>query len=180
MSSARGLPTPSPATITVNVLAGLAGSDRLSGMGGNDVLIGGAGADVLDGGSGTDTAGFFHQRCAGASRAWRRGQQLAATRRGDTFNSIEKFVGTAGADVFDGSASLTGFSADGGGGADTMIGGHGNDVLSLGGGAAAVAVFLRLRQQAERSRAATGMTKSPAMMPTMKRTVARAMISFSV
>lgn len=67
--------------------------------------------------------------------------------QGDTFISIEKFVGTAGADVFDGSASLTSFSADGGGGADTMLGGPGNDTLSIGGAAAAVAGFAALEEE---------------------------------
>jgi Ca2+-binding RTX toxin-like protein len=124
-----------------NMLAGLAGNDTLRGMGGNDVLVGGVGADVLDGGTGTDTADYstsvnpVHLLLGGVSSG--------GDAQGDTFISIEKFVGTAGADVFDGSASLTGFSADGGGGGDTMIGGHGDDVLSLG-AAAAVAGFAAL------------------------------------
>ncbi len=128
-----------------NVLAGLAGNDTLRGMGGNDILIGGIGADVLDGGSGTDTADYstsvapVHLVLGGVS--------TGGDAQGDTFISIENFVGTAGADVFDGSASLTGFSADGGGGADSMFGGHGNDVLSLGGGAAAVAGFAALQSE---------------------------------
>ena len=126
---------------SVNVLAGLAGNDKLYGMGGNDILIGGIGADVLDGGTGTDTADYstsvnpVHLLLGGVSSG--------GDAQGDTFIAIEKFVGTAGADVFDGSASLTGFSADGGGGGDTMIGGHGDDVLSLG-AAAAVASFAAL------------------------------------
>ncbi|RCW83047.1 calcium-binding protein [Phyllobacterium bourgognense] len=127
----------------VNVLAGLAGNDKLYGMGGNDVLIGGAGADVLDGGSGTDTADYSTS-AAPVHLLLGGGVSSGGDAAGDTFKSIEKFVGTAGADVFDGSASLTGFSVDGGGGADTMIGGHGNDHLSIGGAAAAVAGFSAL------------------------------------
>jgi Ca2+-binding RTX toxin-like protein len=127
-----------------NVLAGLAGADKLYGLAGDDILVGGIGADVLDGGAGTDTADYstsaapVHLVLGGAS--------TGGDAQGDTLISIEKLVGTAGADVFDGSASLTGFSADGGGGADTMTGGKGNDVLSIG-GAALAAGFAALQEE---------------------------------
>jgi Ca2+-binding RTX toxin-like protein len=127
----------------VNVLAGLAGNDKLFGMGGNDVLVGGVGADVLDGGAGTDTADY--STSASPVHLVLGGVSSGGDAAGDTFISIENFVGTAGADVFDGSASLTGFSADGGGGADSMFGGHGNDRLSLG-GAALAAGFAALQE----------------------------------
>jgi Ca2+-binding RTX toxin-like protein len=119
----------------VNVLAGLAGKDTLRGMGGNDTLIGGAGADVLDGGTGTDTADY--STSANPVHLVLGGVSSGGDAAGDTLISIENFVGTAGADIFDGSASLTGFSADGGGGADSMFGGRGNDHLSIGGAALA-------------------------------------------
>lgn len=128
-----------------NVLAGLAGNDKLYGMGGDDVLIGGAGADELYGGDGTDTADY--STSANPVHLVLSGGSTGGDAQGDTFISIEKFVGTAGADVFDGSASLTGFFADGGGGADSMFGGPGDDVLSIGGAAAAVAGFAALEEE---------------------------------
>ena len=78
---------------SVNVLAGLAGNDTLRGMGGNDVLVGGVGADVLDGGTGVDTADYststapVHLLLGGVSSG--------GDAQGDTFISIEKFVGMA-------------------------------------------------------------------------------------
>ncbi|MBB3233268.1 calcium-binding protein [Phyllobacterium endophyticum] len=127
-----------------NVLAGLAGADKLYGMAGDDILVGGIGADVLDGGSGIDTADY--STSAAPVHLVLGGVSTGGDAQGDTLISIEKLVGTAGADVFDGSSSITGFSANGGGGADTMIGGHGNDTLSLG-GAAAVAAFAALQEE---------------------------------
>ena len=127
-----------------NVLAGLADNDKLYGMGGNDVLIGGAGADELYGGDGLDTADY--STSASPVHLLLGGVSSGGDAAGDTFKSIEKFVGTAGADVIDGSASIAGFTADGGGGADTMIGGHGDDHLSIG-GAAAVAGFAALQDE---------------------------------
>ncbi|TXR47558.1 calcium-binding protein [Phyllobacterium endophyticum] len=127
-----------------NVLAGLAGADKLYGMAGDDILVGGIGADVLDGGSGIDTADY--STSAAPVHLVLGGVSTGGDAQGDTLISIEKLVGTAGADVFDGSSSLTGFSADGGGGADTMLGGHGDDTLSIGGAAAAVAGFAALQE----------------------------------
>ncbi len=146
-------------------------------MGGNDILIGGIGADVLDGGSGTDTADY--STSAAPVHLVLGGVSTGGDAQGDTFISIENFVGTAGADVFDGSASLTGFSADGGGGADSMFGGHGNDVLSLGGGAAAVASFAALQAEGGTLDGGDGNDEITGDEADNKRTVARAMISFS-
>jgi Ca2+-binding RTX toxin-like protein len=125
-----------------NILAGLAGNDILNGGKGDDILIGGAGADALNGGNGFDTADY--STSAAPIRLILGGSaSTGGDAAGDTFISIENFVGTAGADVFDGSTSLTGFSVDGGGGNDTLTGsngddteddGDGDDLMSGGGG----------------------------------------------
>ncbi len=135
-----------PTRSSANILAGLGGNDHLKGMGGNDILVGGLGADILDGGTGIDTANY--STSAAPVNLVLGGVSSGGDAAGDTFISIEKFVGTAGADVIDGSASTTGFSVDGGGGGDSITGGQGDDQLSLGGSAAlALAGFQALAEE---------------------------------
>ncbi len=80
-----------------NKLAGFAGNDEILGLGGNDTIIGSAGADKIDGGVGFDTV-----ICDDAIRAQVRGlpgnvlQIILGTGQvqGDTYISIEKFIGS--------------------------------------------------------------------------------------
>ncbi|HZO45672.1 MAG TPA: calcium-binding protein [Xanthobacteraceae bacterium] len=133
-----------------DVLFGYGGNDFLFGDAGNDTLIGGAGADALNGGAGFDTASY-------ASAATSVYVNLATNTgvygdaQGDTFNSIEKIVGSSNDDwlvandtgvVFEGGAGhdylLGGAGLDalnGGAGSDTLEGGRGFDVLTGGEGA---------------------------------------------
>jgi Ca2+-binding RTX toxin-like protein len=121
-----------------DVLFGYGGDDLLFGEMGNDTLIGGAGADLLDGGEGFDTASY----ASSTSSVY---VNLAANTgaygdaQGDTFNSIEKVIGSNYTDVlvandagvvFEGGAGhdyLTG-----GAGVDNLIGGAGDDTLQGG------------------------------------------------
>ncbi|GGF78213.1 hypothetical protein GCM10007301_42750 [Azorhizobium oxalatiphilum] len=117
-----------------NVLLGGAGDDHLSGAGGNDELTGGAGADVLDGGSGLDWALYASTdgtASAGAvSVNLLLGMGTGGDAEGDTFTGIENVRGTEYADT------LIGDDADnvleGGGGADDISGGAGNDSIIIG------------------------------------------------
>lgn len=121
-----------------NVITGGSGADTLSGLGGddtligglgNDILYGGAGADVLDGGAGTDTASY-------ATASARVTIDLAGgvstgDAAGDTFISIEAFVGSTLNDTF-----------VSGSGAENFNGGTGTDTVSYAASTAAVNVNL--------------------------------------
>jgi Ca2+-binding RTX toxin-like protein len=132
-----------------DTLIGTAGDDSLMGLGGADILIGGAGADALNGGSGEDTADYSTSGAAItldlASSANNSGDAV-----GDTFTSIERFIGTDFGDTLTGSNAsqklfggagqdiLSGAGGsdylDGGDGDDTVDGGSGNDTLFGGSG----------------------------------------------
>ena len=115
-----------------DTLYGGAGNDNLDGDAGDDTLHGGGGADDHDGGAGTDTASY-------AGSPARIILDLAAPSKnrgyasGDTFTSIEKFVGSAHKDT------LVGNSSDnvliGAAGADNIRGSGGNDTIDGGAGA---------------------------------------------
>lgn len=106
-----------------DTLLGDGGANRLDGSGGDDTLAGLGGADELVGGSGTDTADY------GASAAavtvdLDGNTGTGGDAQGDTFSSIERVLGSAGAD------SLTGDT-----GQNTLEGNDGDDVLTgLAGG----------------------------------------------
>ena len=139
-------------------LFGGAGNDKLYGGKGNDTFDGGAGADAFYGGLGTDTVDYSKAAAftlqadenlfflpilkAGTkvgvntlSPIGSLGASWAAA--GDTFDSIEKVIGTKWTDLI----SLTGqHTIDGGAGDDllatetgTLYGGTGNDVLGFQG-----------------------------------------------
>jgi Ca2+-binding RTX toxin-like protein len=114
-----------------DVLFGYAGNDFLFGDAGNDTLIGGAGADALNGGAGFDTASY----AAATNSVY---VNLAANigafgdAQGDTFNSIEKVVGSNHIDVL--VANDAGIVLEGGGGHDYLTGGAGLDNLMGGSG----------------------------------------------
>ena len=99
-----------------NVLDGGKGDDTLRGMGGNDELIGGPGADMLDGGKslsrGADTPNnpdddvqhidtvSYRKSMMGVTVDLDSGRGTAGDAEGDTYVSIEKFVGSGNDDVF--------------------------------------------------------------------------------
>ena len=117
-------------------LIGDAGDNQLFGNGGNDVLIGGVGADLLNGGEGFDTANYNGPGAVNIDLA----QGIAAGKaEGDTYVSIEAFLGGDGADTMKGDSGGNTFSGFGGqntlvgrGGDDTLLGGADEDTL-LGG-----------------------------------------------
>ncbi|WP_051000114.1 calcium-binding protein [Sinorhizobium fredii] len=101
-----------------DILNGNGGADNLYGYDGNDTIIGGAGGDSIDGGVGSDSASY-----AGATRGVT--AHLASPSvntndaAGDTYNSIENFVGSSYADRLFGNS-----------GANMLLGATGNDLLS--------------------------------------------------
>jgi Ca2+-binding RTX toxin-like protein len=145
-------------------LDGGAGDDILTGDAGNDMLIGGAGADKLDGGDGIDTASYALSK-AGVSVNLTTGEGNGGDAEGDTLIDIENLIGSAGNDIFIGSAGanmLNGGAGDdilaGHGGADHLIGGlngAGGDTADYSGSKGAVTV--NLLQQATGIDAKTGL-----------------------
>ncbi|WP_417484088.1 calcium-binding protein [Maricaulis salignorans] len=76
-----------------NVLRGLGGDDTLRGGGGNDTLEGGRGADTLVGNGGADIASYKHS----SSAVWidlESAELFGGDAEGDTFNSIERVIGS--------------------------------------------------------------------------------------
>ena len=86
-------------TSNSDILTGTSVADQISGLDGNDTLAGGAGADALDGGNGTDTASYLGS-ASGLVIDLYDGSTSTGDAAGDTFVSIEKFLGTAYADTF--------------------------------------------------------------------------------
>ncbi len=118
-----------------NTIDGTAGGDTLAGAGGNDLLIGGRGADAMDGGTGIDTVsyttsplGVFVNLASNASDG---------DAGGDFIQNVENVIGSQFGDTLIGNASVNVLQGGGGhdslgdgdvaGGADTMIGGTGDD-----------------------------------------------------
>jgi Ca2+-binding RTX toxin-like protein len=124
-----------------DILFGAASADTLEGGDGDDILMGSAGGDSYLGGSGIDTVDYS-LATAGVGVDLLTLSGFSGDALGDTFNSVERLVGSAFDDVFIGSNAadiLVGGLGDdmlsGLGGADTLDGGAGNDSLSGGGGA---------------------------------------------
>ncbi|WP_442577598.1 calcium-binding protein [Mesorhizobium sp. ASY16-5R] len=113
-------------------IVGGAGANRLEGQSGNDVLEGGIGADRLVGGTGADTVTYARASSAVtvslANPAINRGEAA-----GDTFESIERIIGSAFNDNLNG-ANLVNNTIRGGAGNDTLKGYTGNDALEGGAG----------------------------------------------
>jgi len=103
-------------TSQADTMIGDAANNVLLGNNGNDVLSGGLGADVLDGGAGTDTASYANAT-EGVSLNFATNVHTGEA-TGDTFSSIEQFVGSTFDDVFTSTSAL----------AQTFIGGAGDDV----------------------------------------------------
>src|SRR5262245_22501771 len=125
-----------------NELHGATGSDSLFGGAGDDLLFGeqdgddltgGAGADRLIGGDGFDGA-FYNDSPVGVFVSLLTNTAAHGDAEGDTFDSIERVVGSAFADNLwgdDGNNTLGGLNGDdflvGAGGDDQMFGGFGRD-----------------------------------------------------
>jgi Ca2+-binding RTX toxin-like protein len=103
-----------------DVIKGYGGRDKLFGDDGNDILLGGVGPDYLSGGTGADTASYADA----TESVWvilsapEENRGIAA---GDTYNSIERIVGSNFNDVLDGNS-----------GSNILVGGNGNDSLGTG------------------------------------------------
>ncbi len=131
-----------------DVLFGYAGNDRLFGEAGNDTLNGGIGDDVLDGGTGNDLliggagadafiggGGFDTVSYASAGTAVSINVAVGGAigdAQGDTFNGIDKFIGSSFSDTL--VADDSGVAINGGAGNDDIWGGAGLDVLNGGSG----------------------------------------------
>lgn len=109
-----------------DTLSGQEGADTLLGGDGDDTLIGGAGADTLNGGAGTDTVSYANATVNSVTLVGVKvdfvansGRVLADTdAKGDTFESIEKVIGTAGKDTFYANGATMSF--DGAGNTDEV------------------------------------------------------------
>ena len=148
-------------------LIGNAGNDTLRGGAGNDQLEGGAGADLLDGGTGRDKVDYYDAATEGVI-VTNVGGTLVGSKgdaAGDTFVSIEYFVGTRFDDTLttapeasdQPSATLEGREGNdlllgsdtkrdfliGGAGADTMRGGAMEDGTSYASSYGAVTIDLQ-------------------------------------
>lgn len=129
-----------------DVLVGTNGDDTLNGGVGNDLIYGGLGADTIDGGAGVDTLSYA-DRTSGIVLAYGFASAFPpvpdSIPDGDTFTSIEHFIGTSFNDTM-AFSGLNNITVDGGSGNDTIMvisagnntinGGAGNDTLNAGDG----------------------------------------------
>ena len=122
-------------------LVGRAGADVLTGGAGADNLSGGDGADALIGGAGDDWM-YSDSDAAVVSGGAGYDRVFVSDARGATLDlgagAIEEAYGDAGADVLDASSATSGVVLVGNGGADTLIGGSGNDRIYIDGADAVV------------------------------------------
>ncbi|PIE08497.1 MAG: hypothetical protein CSA74_02040 [Rhodobacterales bacterium] len=102
-----------------NIIVGGDGDDRIDGGDGDDIIVGGNGADTIDGGDGFDTMVFSAVNGpVVVNLAQGVGQQGEAA--GDSYESMEVFIGTDGSDTF--------YS---GNGTSYLAGGDGNDTFHV-------------------------------------------------
>jgi Ca2+-binding RTX toxin-like protein len=110
---------------------GLGGNDNLYGDSGNDILDGRNGADALDGGTGSDAA-TYSSSSVGIVASLANPAINTGDAAGDTFNSIEKLIGSSLNDFVYGNNAAN--AIYGGTGYDTIKGYAGNDTLTGGSG----------------------------------------------
>jgi len=116
----------------VNYLRGWEGDDALFGGENKDYLQGDSGADALDGGNGSDWAVYISSD-AGVNVNLQTGVATGGSAQGDSFVSIENFIGSKHDDILTGDAGnnyLKGRTGD-----DQLNGGDGNDFLQGDAGA---------------------------------------------
>ena len=107
-----------------DILSGLDGNDTLNGLGGDDILFGGAGRDHLNGGAGIDTAWYENTGGGVLIVDLLNPSENTGEAAGDTYDSIERVVGSTGDDIIRGTLST-----------DYFVGREGNDIfLGRGGG----------------------------------------------
>jgi len=121
-----------------NVLDGGLGADTLRGSAGADTLHGGKGADLLAGGAHDDTATYWDATSPVNVNLRKSAPQNTGGGGIDTLLSIERVVGSDGADTLTGSRfdnTLSGGQGDdvltGGKGGDRLLGGDGSDTFVL-------------------------------------------------
>ncbi|MGV2122177.1 hypothetical protein ACQZ4R_03625 [Agrobacterium vitis] len=114
-----------------DTLVGGEGADTLIGGDGDDTLVGGEGADTLSGGAGTDTASYASSLAAIKINLVT-GASTGGDAEGDTFQTIEKIIGSDFNDTFTTSSSIT---LAGGKGDDTYVVGSSNVTISESTGA---------------------------------------------
>ena len=131
-----------------DVLNGNGVANVLGGGGGDDVLQGFGGADTLRGNGGVDTVTYAASASGVLALSWR--ASVGGDAEGDTYSSIENFIGSVFGDTLGGSAAsnrLEGGAGDdillGRGGADVLIGGDGSDTASYAYSGGAVTVRLK-------------------------------------
>lgn len=119
-----------------DLLEGEAGDDLLKGNGGWDRLAGGAGADDLRGGRGSDRAEYLDAPTGLRADLANPGANTGHA-AGDSYNSIERLLGSRFGDELggDGGANrISGHDGDdllvGRGGDDRLSGGKGDDILA--------------------------------------------------
>ncbi|MDP1700907.1 MAG: cadherin domain-containing protein, partial [Aestuariivirga sp.] len=140
-----------------DIISGGGGNDTLNGGDGNDILIGGTGADVLNGGAGFDIASYANATAGvalsfaatdgngiGGQYTNRAAGGYAGDANGDSFSSIEGFIGSNFADVVGGGSTNMTFWLGGGNDIfdtnaaynvdDIVYGGDGDDTMWTGGG----------------------------------------------
>lgn len=156
-----------------DTLMGLAGNDILDGRGGSDELLGGngndlfhpgeGGADAMIGAKGRDTVSYAKiQDVEGVTLGGPNPDAITGAygAAGDTFSSIENFIGTRADDFFSFNGNDTSLISNGyiyGGGGNDIIyspnkvlrGDKGNDQLFMGGSATAETVWLQLNKGAD-------------------------------
>ena len=107
-----------------DTLDGAGSNDKLEGGNGDDVLIGGEGADTITGGDGLDTASYTTSSksvtvyLSGVADI--RDSSTNNDAYGDTYDSIEKFVGSDWNDTFITGGTKFDYVFDGGAGIDTV------------------------------------------------------------
>jgi Ca2+-binding RTX toxin-like protein len=112
-----------------NAITGNVGRNLLRGGSGNDMLEGGGGKDGLKGGGGFDTASYANSLTKVKVDLTKLSNNTNDA-KGDTFASIEQWLGSTKSDSFKGKSGAQYFS--GGSGSDTLSGGNGLDRLAGG------------------------------------------------
>src|ERR1700752_742714 len=113
----------------VDFLRGEDGSDTLQAGAGDDFLHGGAGDDLLDGGAGIDRASYANAPGGVTVDLTLQGSAQNTGFGNDTLIGVEQVTGTALPDVLTGDGNANWLWSLGG--ADTMSGGAGDDLISI-------------------------------------------------